>query len=343
MANKTLYDYEEEEKKKKKKRRKKEKKSKKIIESSNQINSDNEIIIGVTVYPNKNEKKTKEKKKKQKYNKKRNQNKIKEINVKNKKQKSLHDTKKESQKTNSKIKKVLRRTSILLLLIGMIVFALVSPIFNINKIKVTGNNKLSSEKIIGMTGLEIGQNVFKINKSEIIKNVKNNGLVSNVEIKRNLPDEIEIILSERVPSFAIGYGNGYVIICNQGYIIELSDTNQNLPILIGTITKEENYFENNRLEEQDLNGLNLVLKIMNAADVNEIDGLINSIDITDLNDVKINLDTEGKVAYLGDCSNLSHRIQWVKTILEDRQGIDGDIVVNMNLNTKDPFFREKLQ
>lgn len=342
MANKTLYDYEEEEKKKKKKRKKKVKKTKKIVEPSNQIDSDNEIIIGVTVYPNKNEKKTKEKKKKQKYNKKNAQNKIKRVNV-NQKTKKINTITKENPKRNSKLKKVLRRTSILLLIIGMVVFALVSPIFNITKVKVTGNNKLSSKKIIGMTGLEIGQNVFKINKSEIIKNIRKNGLVSDVEIKRNLPDEIEIIVSERVASFAIEYGNGYVIVSNQGYIIELSETNQNLPILIGTVTKEEDYVENNRLEEQDLNALNLVLKIMNAANVNEIDELISSIDISDLTDVKINLDAEGKIAYLGDCSNLSHRIQWVKTILEDRQGIDGEIVVNMNLNTKDPFFREKLQ
>lgn len=342
MANKTLYDYEEEEKKKKKKRKKKVKKTKKIVEPSNQIDSDNEIIIGVTVYPNKNEKKTKEKKKQQKYNKKNDHYKIKRVNV-NQKTKKINTITKENPKRNSKLKKVLRRTSILLLIIGMVVFALVSPIFNITKVKVTGNNKLSSEKIIGMTGLEIGQNVFKINKSEIIKNIRKNGLVSDVEIKRNLPDEIEIIVSERVASFAIEYGNGYVIVSNQGYIIELSETNQNLPILIGTVTKEEDYVENNRLEEQDLNALNLVLKIMNAANVNEIDELISSIDISDLTDVKINLDAEGKIAYLGDCSNLSHRIQWVKTILEDRQGIDGEIVVNMNLNTKDPFFREKLQ
>lgn len=359
MASKNLYNYEAENKKKKNKHLKEKKsKNKKRIKSSNQIDSDNEIIIGVTVYPDKKSKKSKIEKKK---NNKKVQTKSKaETKVKNKNVQQI--TKTRNKKTqpkvkinkiepkevkpkteNKKIKTILRGTSFVILFGGVIVFALVSPIFNIANIKVTGNNKLQSEKIVGSTGLEIGQNIFKINKREIISNLENNGFIDSVKIKRNLPDEIEVIVSERVPSFAIEYGNGYVIIGNQGYIIEISDEQKELPLLIGTVTKKEEYIENNRLDEEDLNGLNVVLKIMNAASLSGIESLINAIDISSLSDVKIYLDTEGKVAYLGDCSNLSHRIQWVKTILEDRKGIDGEIMVNMNLNTKDPYFREKLQ
>lgn len=345
MATKNLYNYEEEKTKKKKRR----KKNKRIEKPSNHIDPDNEIIIGVTVHPEKKVKKSQENNKQLKYPK---NNIKKQVASKKKRANNTNKIKpkkvkpiinKEKKTSEGKYKKILRRTSILVLIIGMVVFALVSPIFNIQSIEITGNNKVEKEKIIGMTGLELGQNIFKINKKEIRKNIEKNGYINSVNIKRNLPDEIEIIVSERIPSFAIEYGNGYVIIGNQGYIIEVAEEKKGLPLLVGMTTKEENYKENNRLEEQDLNKLNLVLKIMNTASISGIETLISTIDVTEINNVKINLETEGKIAYLGDCSNLSHRMQWIKTILENRQGIDGEIIVDMNLNTKDPYFREKLQ
>lgn len=344
MANKNLYNYEEE--KTKKKRRKK--KNKKIEKPSSHIDPDNEIIIGVTVHPEKNTK-TSKTKKNNKYN---TQPVRKNVPVKKKKThiaKQVEEKKNkptiniDNKSANYKYKAIIGRTSVVALIVGIIIFALVSPIFNIQNIKVTGNNKLEKEKIIGMTGVELGQNIFKINKKEIRKNIEKNGYINSVNIKRNLPDEIEIIVSERIPSFAIEYGNGYVIIGSQGYIIEVAEEKKSLPLLIGMTTKEENYKENNRLEEQDLNKLNLILKIMNAASISGIETLISSIDVSEINNVKINLETEGKIAYLGDCSNLSHRMQWIKTILENRQRIDGEIIVDMDLNTKDPYFRESLQ
>ena len=54
-------------------------------------------------------------------------------------------------------------------------------------------------------------------------------------------------------------------------------------------------------------------------------------------------DSEQKIAYLGDCSDLETRMLYLAAILEKEKGNPGEIFVNINLNTDDAFFRESVQ
>ena len=238
MANKTLYNYEKEktknEKKKKSNLLKKFKMKKKKEKPSNQIDPDNEIIIGVTVHNEPDKAKVKANKKQSKQKKQKKQKKLKKYNDKEISNKKIKTDKKSKvhiqfkERTN----KIIKWTSIIVLLIGMILFAMLSPIFNIKKIKVTGIKKLTEEKVVGLSNLEIGQNIFRINKNEIKKRLKQSGNVDSSEINRKLPNEIEIIVNERVSSFEIEYGNGYAVISSQGYITEITSEDTRLPNLI---------------------------------------------------------------------------------------------------------------
>ena len=85
-----------------------------------------------------------------------------------------------------------------------------------------------------------------------------------------------------------------------------------------------------------------VLKILEIAKTEELSDLITSIDIEEVNEYKIIMESEEKIIYLGDCSSLDERMLWVKKILEKEKGIAGEIIVNMNLNQDKPFFRERV-
>ena len=98
----------------------------------------------------------------------------------------------------------------------------------------------------------------------------------------------------------------------------------------------------NRLCENDLEKLNTVLRITASARTNQFDSLITSINIEDSNNYTLYLDTEQKTVYLGDCTNLDTRMLYVKAILDKEKGIAGEIFVDMNLNEKYPFFRQKV-
>ena len=135
------------------------------------------------------------------------------------------------------------------------------------------------------------------------------------------------------------YGNGFVYVNNQGYMLEISSIKKELPILIGISTSKEDYKAGNRLNEEDLIKLGTVIKIMNSAQTNGIASLITKIDISNENNYTLFLETERKTAYLGDCSNLETRMLFLVGILEKEKENPGEIFINMNLNTDDAYFR----
>ena len=220
---------------------------------------------------------------------------------------------------------------------------MLSPIFNIKNIIVTGNKKISSETIISLSGLNIDQNIFNFWSNDIEEAVKQNAYMDTVEVKRKLPDIVEINVKERTATYMITLGNAYVHINNQGYILEITAKKLEVPLLIGYNTTSEEIVEGNRLNQTDLEKLNDVLKIMEVASSgkSDISGLITQIDISDRNNYILSLPKEKKTIYLGDTTNLSTKLLWINKFLEEEKN-EGIIYLNVNLNTKRPYFREKV-
>ena len=291
----------------------------------------NEIIIGVTKYPQpKKDKKTEEQKTKEKKVKKQNKQQV----------EKTFDPQKELAK--KKVFRILRWTGLFTILIGLIAFAMISPIFNISEIKVNGNKNISQDKIIFLSDIKLGENLFRINKKEIISCIKQNGYIESVIIKRKIPNKVEINIVERQVNFVIECGSGYAYINNQGYVLEVNSEKYDVPILLGTTTQVEQLIEANRLNSEDLKKLGTVLKIVNICKVNDISELITSIDISDSNNYTLYFENEKKTAYLGDCSDLETRVLYLAAMLKSEEGNAGEIFVNMNLNKENAFFRKEV-
>ena len=131
------------------------------------------------------------------------------------------------QKRKRKIKRFLKWTSIICIISGGTAFALVSPIFNIKEINVTGNN------IVSISELSKEQNIFKFFNKKVVENVKSNPYVETAKVKRKLPNKVEIQVEERERTFNIEFMNGYAYINNQGYILEISQEKLDLPVIQG--------------------------------------------------------------------------------------------------------------
>lgn len=323
------------EKKKKKQKDKNTKKTKKnkttvdnyedngiIIKSKYMSNYEDENAYDISRQPKKNTKKKKIKKEPKKLTKKQ------EL----------------SKKKRKKIFRVIKILMLLGIIIGGVIYAMLSPIFNIKNITVTGNSKISSETIISLSGLSIDQNIFNFWSTDIKEAVKQNAYIDTVEVKRKLPDSIEINVKERTATYMITLGNAYVYINNQGYILEITSKKLEVPLLIGYNTAAEEIVEGNRLNETDLEKLNDILKIMEAASSSNsnIGSLITQIDISDGNNYILSMPEEKKTIYLGDTTNLSTKILWIDKFLDEEKKNEGTIYLNVNLNTERPYFREKV-
>lgn len=263
---------------------------------------------------------------------------------KNKPTKKLTKKQQLSKKRRKLIIKIIKWLTLVGIIIAGIVYAMLSPIFNIKNISVIGNAKISSETIISLSGLSIGQNIFNFRTSNIVDNIKENAYIDSVDINRKIPDGIEIVVSEREATYMLTFGNAYVYINNQGYILEITAKEGNYPLLVGYSTAEEQIQEGNRLNTEDLEKLGDVLRIMDTASSMEskLDSLITQIDISDKSNYVLILEKEKKRVYLGDTTNLSTKILWINELLESEKDKEGVIYLNVDLNTERPYFREKV-
>ena len=135
----------------------------------------------------------------------------------------------------------------------------------------------------------------------------------------------------------------YAYINTQGYILEIAEDNKKMPIIQGISTSEEEVIPGKRLNNDDLNKLEDVIKILDSANENGLDGKVTSIDISNKNEYSIYIEEENKKVHLGDSTNLSNKMLYVMAIIEAEKGKQGDIFVNGDLNNKfQPYFREKV-
>ncbi len=292
---------------------------------------DDEIVIGIDVKDKSNNKKNNKKKSNTKKN-------------EGKKQKNSKSSKNNKNAKNSKNEKsnnfaLKNKIFIFILLIIAVIILLSSSLFNVEDIIIVGNNKISNETIISLSGIELHENMFKFNKLSVIDKLKQEPYIENVKISRKLPNKIEITVEERTPKYSLEYAGSYAYINNQGYILEITNEKLNLPILTGFSTDLSNIKAGERINVEDLKKMDTVIKIYEVANSNGIGNLITKIDISNDKNYSLILETEGKTVYLGDCSNLNTRILTLKSILEASTGKTGEIFLNVDLNSENVYFR----
>lgn len=337
------------------------------VNKKNRINLDNEIIIGLTPKPEPKKKVEKKKPVKKKTQQKKKMQNKRPVQAKKQVQQRVQKPQKPKQpkkvlspkeEKRRRIKlAIIKWTSIVLIIIALLIAFALSPFFNIQKVNVKGakdvNNpedkgKVTSEEVINLAQIPPEQNIFRLNDKQIIENIKNgNTYVDDVKITKQLPNVIEITIKERVTRYIIEVGNGFAYIDFSGNILEISEEKPNLPVLTGYQTTIENivdYKNTRRLDENDLKSLDLAKLAYQACENNMIFEYITSVDISNPKDILFVLGGENKIAHLGNCSNANLRILYLKTMLQEEKGKDGEAFINGDINTlkPKPYFREKV-
>lgn len=348
----------------------KEKSKKRNTKDKNSLDLDNEIIIGIRTLPDTNidnkKKKSGGNKKTVNKNKKTTKTNTKSKNTKQKRTSSYEEdsldieplrtrTKTSSTKTKKstkqqeiakkkrkKIFRIVKWTTLVAMIIGGGIYFLLSPFFNIKSINIIGNEKITSEEITSLSGIQLEENSFKVSSKKVEEAIKTNAYIESAKFKRKLPDTVEIHIVERKPAYMITLGNAYVYINTQGYLLEVSKEDLEIPIIVGYLTPEEEISVGKRLCAEDLQRLNDVIKIMNSANSNEIGKLVTKIDISNKQDYILELKSEKKTIHVGDTFNLSTKMVFAKKIIEKEKKAEGEIFVNTDLNNKGAVFREKV-
>ena len=249
---------------------------------------------------------------------------------------------------NKKIKKkkskgIVKFILFIILILGIIAF-LKSPFFTLQKINVKGNNKVKSSEIIKLSKIEINKNMFQKSLLFLNKNLKKNPYIKNALLKIASSSEIDLDIEERVEKYYISASNKFYTIDNSGMILKESTTEPTNVIKLSMFKTElANIKVGEKLSESDIK------------DIEDISNIIKNYIYTIKSDIEIseayynekigyvvNLSQEKKVVYLGDKNKMETKILYLKKIIEQEKGIEGEIFLNKDFKDKFPVFKEKV-
>ncbi|MCE5221441.1 MAG: FtsQ-type POTRA domain-containing protein [Clostridium sp.] len=210
------------------------------------------------------------------------------------------------------VKRIVMMT--IILIIGGTIFATKSSIFIIKKVAILGNPIMSGEDVKKRTENLIGQNIFFINKHNIINEAKKNPYVENVEISKVYPKQINIKVSEKQGVYYVDKDGYKYVLDSQSNLLEKTDNidNRNLVNVIGINLKDVELGNKTLDNSRMLEFLDIFYKIIKN---NPTNYNINVIDVSDLMNIKVYI---GKVeGRIGNDENIPDKMNKLLHIIEN--------------------------
>ena len=89
-------------------------------------------------------------------------------------------------------KKRKRAVLIAMLMLGICVGMLFTPLFNLKEIDIEGNSRVDAKTIIDASGFTLGENIFKFSLPKAGEAIASIPYINTIELQRKLPGKIEI-------------------------------------------------------------------------------------------------------------------------------------------------------
>lgn len=192
-------------------------------------------------------------------------------------------------------------------LIIFVIYSLVykTNIFNIKKINVTGNKKVVTEEIIKKSTFKENFKIFNFDKKVGIENIEKIPYIKSAEIKRRIPNIVNITVKERVPIAMVSNLDKVIFIDKEGYALEIKDRVEDLEfpdisgIKVNKTKPGQRVFPDKNLNDQ-VEFLELSIK-------NNVLNRMKYINFSNMNEIILELITGEKV-YLGNLNDMEEKL-----------------------------------
>lgn len=181
----------------------------------------------------------------------------------------------------------------------------ITSFFRMEHITVTGMSRYSEQEVLDASGLELGGNLYFINKFEVKKELfRRLPYVEEIRINRKLPDTLLIDVRECSAEAAVRDGASYWLLSGNGKLLEQTQS-LILPcvVLEGVELVEPTVSEQAAFEDDSAYRANVALTLLQEAKRRGMHGKIVSLDLSD--DTALNMD------YLG---RFTVRIPWTADV-----------------------------
>lgn len=177
----------------------------------------------------------------------------------------------------------------------------------VESISVEGNTRYDEDAIIGISGIEIGQSVFSVNKRTASKNIRTAfAYAETVSIDISFKRHVTIKITEARELGAAYTGGRWMVISRAGVGLMQMPVESERPFrrlyLKGAKTLSDNVGEQ-VLDEDDLA---IALELSDAMQSNGLTG-VGEIDLSNRGDIRLNWKNQITIA-LGNDSNLTYEV-----------------------------------
>ena len=204
---------------------------------------------------------------------------------------------------------------IALVVIGICLISLFTPIYNVDEFITEGTEKISRETLIKASGISYGESIFKADLSLAKERLSKVAFVDSVKVKRVFPNKIKIVVRESSEVAYISFVGNFVGIDEKGKILEIKQKEEDTqkPVIFGLSI--QNFEIGSYIDLSDEDKKNLIFEMLFQIKQNAIVDKIRSIDVNDSGDIFMVLRSNTLVK-LGENENIKYKIAYLKSILE---------------------------
>ncbi len=220
---------------------------------------------------------------------------------------------------------------IVVMCVGLVlVFSL---FFKINTVTISGDKVYSDKMVADKSGIEIGENLFKVNEEKLSKKLsKDLPYIKSVTIERKLPDTIIINVEAAKEVAAIATEKGFVLIDEKGKVLDknASILKENVAVINNVKLKE--YIEGEKFVLTDEKKTQTLIELFEAIKNADMQ-LLTEIDLKNINDIKIKYDDRITFA-VGSLTNIETKLARGIAALEKENEINAYSEGTLDLKTE---------
>ncbi len=226
-------------------------------------------------------------------------------------------------KSNKRVKRQMRPGclfSIVIIALGAIILFL-TPLFNVNKITVEGNGRLSRETILNASEIKVGQNIFRMSTSSAQKKIESLQYIEEAMVRRKFPNEISIVVKEGIVSAYIAHEKNLLGVNMKGETvcyISKGARESGAPVVEGlTVTKK---VMGEVVEVSEKDRFELMLRMMKTLDEKGILTSMTQINLKNKNDIILMYMDKLKIEF-GDTERYERKFDEIEGMLEKKMDV----------------------
>ena len=224
-------------------------------------------------------------------------------------------------KRRRKAKRVAFLIALATIIMSVGVVLVLSVFFKINTISIKGDRVYSDQQIIAKSGVEIGDNLFRVNEEKLGESLsKSLPYIHTITLERQLPDTLVITVKATREVAAFQFGTGFILVNADGKVLDRNAAmlRDNVAVVTGAALKGAP--EGERIivgSEQETDDFVALLKGIAGSGIKNV----TEINLTDTGEYELKYD--GRITVkLGSIENVDIKLKRAVAALEKEDEIN---------------------